>query len=1042
MAVNFRVPSSPTKSIFEIDTFLGVDLTNSGTNIDENRSPNAPNMVRYVPGKVRKRTGYSTDTVFGNGLNTNLAIGADDKEYSLTIKSDEYTVLYKLFMPKDSEKDQTCYFEFDYMSEGRFWLPYAGWISASPDEFTHYKKKVMAAAGTGTGEITIVSSQSYPEQEVKFKNFSFMFDQDENYVWHKAPKYFVYRETNDPVYGCHIIKKGTFDGNRVVNVNRALGTSPEYITETLTTSKKTLYTLGDYVYPGRKVFVDFVYEGVGDNVVINIVGKEYTLEPSDVPVTFSEEIVSNRTEALNLITVVSNGVSTFKFKEFSLTYEKDDYYAWNVAPEDIGEKFYIEDTFFSETKNYSIIEEVNDTSNISSGKATVTATLGNSTTNVLSYSHIKFSLHTASYKPLSSLKVELVSNTGETQWERTYTDHLLSEEFNIYVGTGGRSKYIEKIVITYSVSGSSTSGTACWTSIKGITVNKVTPRTSYAVSSKYYVYHTGNDIYLKVNNGTEFTKVYSGANASISSSWQLGDMLFILDGKNIYSYAVGDSTVKPLADGEGYIPTITIGKSPKGGGNSYDDINMIQPAFYEMFYVSESENQVTTFFLSFGELDSTPVKAWVLNSNGSWVEKEEGSDFIVNRGTGMIDFFSSPGTSPLTGEDNVKILAYRTVPGYKERITNCTIGTLFGVNGAADRLFLSGNPDYPNYDWYSEQYDPTYFPDTGYSALGLSSSAIVGYAIVNNYLATFKDEYEPSQSVFIRSGDTMTDESTGILRSVFKLINTLQGNGVIAPRSFGYMQTEPLFLTRSGIYAITAQDITGEKYAQNRSFYLNGALTQEPNLEKAYAVVYDDMYILALNNKLYILDGLQPTRTDKSEPYATRQYVAFLCTDVPANCMWTDEQALWFGTEDGHICRFATDKDDLESYNDDGKAISCCWETPDLDGKLFYKNKSFRYIAIRMMSALRTSVKLWSMARGAWNFIKEDVNTGIFFDFEHIDFEAFSFSTDRTDKVAHSKIRVKKVDKAKFKIENSNVNEPFGLMNLALEYIESGNFKG
>lgn len=496
--------------------------------------------------------------------------------------------------------------------------------------------------------------------------------------------------------------------------------------------------------------------------------------------------------------------------------------------------------------------------------------------------------------------------------------------------------------------------------------------------------------------------------------------------------------------GDGYIPTVTIGKRPNGGGTPYESFNMLQPGFYETFYVGlDDKEDVGSFYLSQNELDSTEVKVWVLNENAGWDLKKENVDFTVDRQHGIVYFkFDPPGRSPLTGEDNVKVLAYKTFPGYKERITNCTIGTLFGVNGASDRLFLSGNPDYPNWDFYSEQNDPTYFPDTGYSSLGLSTSAIVGYAIVNNYLATFKDEYEPSQTVFIREGDLITDEKTKISSPAFKLINTLQGNGVIAPHSFGYLQTEPLFLTRSGIFAITPQDMTGEKYSQNRSFYLNGALTKEPNLENAIAVVFNDMYVLALNNKFYILDGLQSTRTDRSEPYATRQYVGFYCTDIPANCLWVDDQALWFGTADGRVCRFSTDIEELDSYNDNGEPIYCCWETPDLDGKLFYKNKSFRYIAIRMMAALRTSVKLWNMARGSWNFIKEDVNTGIYFDFDHIDFSKFTFSTDQTDKVAHSKIRVKKVDKARFKIENGNLNEPFGLLNLALEYVESGNFKG
>ena len=195
---------------------------------------------------------------------------------------------------------------------------------------------------------------------------------------------------------------------------------------------------------------------------------------------------------------------------------------------------------------------------------------------------------------------------------------------------------------------------------------------------------------------------------------------------------------------------------------------------------------------------------------------------------------------------------------------------------------------------------------------------------------------------------------------------------------------------------------------------------------------------------MYILDGLQATRTDRSEPYATRQYVGFYCTNVPAVSMWTDEQALWIGTRDGRVCRFATDVDDINSYNDDGEPIYCCWETPDLSGKLFYKNKTFRYFAIRMMKALRTSVKMYAMKNGVWasDPVKTDTQTGLSFDFGDVDFSRFTFSTDQSEKVVHTKIRIKKVDKARFKVENDALNEPFGLFDWALEYIESGNYKG
>ena len=479
---------------------------------------------------------------------------------------------------------------------------------------------------------------------------------------------------------------------------------------------------------------------------------------------------------------------------------------------------------------------------------------------------------------------------------------------------------------------------------------------------------------------------------------------------------------------------------------------MLTRGFIESYVVTEAKATEKSFYLSQNDLASDTVLAWVMNAQGEFVEKTEGTDFDVDREHGIVTFRTAPGISPLDGHDNVKIQAYRKDdptnpddPHYADRINKCKFGTRFGVNGAFDRLFVSGNPDFPNSDWYSEEWDCTYFPDLGYSQLGSSRSAVVGYSIISNYLAAHKDEMEQDLSIILRQGDYVTDENTGIDHPSFKIINTLQGAGAIATNSFAYLCTEPLFLTRSGLFAVTAQDITGEKYAQSRSFYLNGKLTQEKfeDLQKSIACIFNDMYLLSVDHdRLYVLDGLQPIRTDKSEPYATRQYVAFYCDNLPIHYMWERENRLFFGTQDGRICRFFKDKENLYSYNDDGEAIKCQWETPDIDGQLFYKNKSLRYIALRVGAAIATSVEIWVMDRGIWKFVKKDTTFGRYFSFQYLIFSKLAFTGNKTQKVSRTKVRVKRVDKYRLRFVNDELNEPFSIYNIANEYTERGNYKG
>lgn len=536
-----------------------------------------------------------------------------------------------------------------------------------------------------------------------------------------------------------------------------------------------------------------------------------------------------------------------------------------------------------------------------------------------------------------------------------------------------------------------------------------------------------------VHSGTKLYKgddeVYSEANDERSQSWQFGENLYIVDGKALLTY---DGTDVKLTSTVAKIPTLTIAKSPTGGGTPFEDLNLIQPAFIELFAGTETDK---VYSMTFSGLDAV-VLVEELQSNGTWKTLSAGTDYTADLAAGKVTFTTAPGKSPITGEDNVRITASRLVAGYADRINKCRFGTLFGVNGAADRLFLSGNPDFVNYDWHSGQNDPTYWPDTGYSVIGTEKSAIVGYSIINDRLATHKDDQADGRNVVIRQGDLVDSEA------VFPVVNTLQGQGAVATYSFAYLVNEPLFLTKLGVYAITAQDITGEKYAQNRSFFVNGKLLEEENLQEAFAFVYKDLYWLCINGVAYILDGLQPLQTDKSMPYSTRQYAAFYRTNVPARVMWEREGQLFFGSPDGRICQFYDDPASQLSYNDDGQPIYCCWETPDFSGKLFYKNKTFRFLAVRLAAAIATSVKLYGRRRGIWTFIKEDDTRARYFNWQYLDWSKFSWSNDETPQVITTKVRIKKVDKSRFRLENDVLNEPFGINDVAIEYVENGNFKG
>lgn len=928
MAVNFSVPASPKKNVIEIDNFLGVDLTNTGSNIEETRSPNAPNIIRDVPGKVRKRTGYQTIKKF-----------------------DEGGVIYGVHVVKTTTG------------------------------LSNYRRNICATRSLNYTELA----------------------------------------AGDSIY---------------------------------------IYSNNCSLPAGSTVHIQFKYKTTG---ILSFSPYYETLVPTALNTLNSETEFSNNYK----IDEVTNCFQITNTSGTKVDIVLEDIMIYFIEESEGYNQNYISYSEISETSLYTIGENYKCGNALGSGNADYVI----NTLDVMGLVQANFLLEvTASSGTITKVTVNFKGDRDGTEILlpaqcvfKSYQSggYLISQVLDPAINHTDYDVNNCKVTKAYVQIECTDASATLNVKLSDITLYKLSLKDDFDDKDYTRLVHISNKMYLETNGN--YRELTDKMNAHISLAWQNDKKLYIIDGKNylvydhdtlmLYDVVNSIPTSDNNAENIAYVPTVTIAKTPSGGGVSYEDLNLLTTAFIELF---EGDEVSTNYQLSFSDLENRQVKAWILNEGGGWDEKVQNVDFDVDLTNGVVRFFSAPGKSVLTGEDNVKILAYKSNEGYKERISGCTIGALFGVNGAADRLFLSGNPNYLNLDWHSGQYQFNYFPDTSYAKLGSDTSAIVGYSIVNNYLATHKDENDPTQAVIIREGDLITISETSSVASTsgeentiynqepaFKIINTLQGSGAIAPYSFATLQTEPVFLTRSGVQAITPQDMTGEKYSQTRSFYLNGRLLEESNLESATALVYNDMYFLFVNSNVYVLDGLQAVRTDRSAPYSSRQYCAFFLTNIPASIAWVENNELWFGTNDGRLCKFYSDKEALESYNDDGKAIPCWWETCDMDGNLFYKNKTFRYMAVRLKSNIKTGVTMYSQTRGLWTLIKEskEISNKIF-KFSTLVFSQLTFNNDTSDQVVSSKLRVKKIDKARFKLENSELNEPFGIQNLAFEYVESGNFKG
>ena len=151
------------------------------------------------------------------------------------------------------------------------------------------------------------------------------------------------------------------------------------------------------------------------------------------------------------------------------------------------------------------------------------------------------------------------------------------------------------------------------------------------------------------------------------------------------------------------------------------------------------------------------------------------------------------------------------------------------------------------------------------------------------------------------------------------------------------------------------------------------------------------------------------------------------------------------GMQQGNLFRsLIDDATNQKSYNDNGKAISARWDTAELSGKLFSTRTktSVRSPTLCLRLRLQRGAKVFARVKGVWSEIFDSGARAMYFDFTHINWERINFSTDDTPRTIGGKIKIKKVDKVAFSLRNEQLNEPFGIYSLAMEYTENGNYKG
>ena len=356
----------------------------------------------------------------------------------------------------------------------------------------------------------------------------------------------------------------------------------------------------------------------------------------------------------------------------------------------------------------------------------------------------------------------------------------------------------------------------------------------YAFNGKtHMIVHTGDKLYQ------DSAVIYSNMAKNKSNFFVFNNILYIKDGEKYLRY---DGT--EVKEVEGYIPTTSISRSPTGGGKIYEDVNLLNPIRKNSFC---SDGASTEYVLDVESIDSDyKVRAWI--------DDKETTDFKVNYSTNKITFNNAPKEPDTPGADNVVIQFKKEVKGYRDRIDKCTLVEVFD-----NRVFFSGNKDYPNFLWHCSLDNPEYCSDLDYYTEGTNDSSIKAIVSGNNALWVMKEPSQTNTTIFYHN-PTVDADYGKIYPSTHSSISTgcmttgINFNDAIC------------FFSDRGLEAISG-DVTTEQVIGHKSSLVDNKLLNESKYKDMILEEWEGYLLVIVGNKVYLADSRAVVNINENTEY-------------------------------------------------------------------------------------------------------------------------------------------------------------------------------
>lgn len=390
----------------------------------------------------------------------------------------------------------------------------------------------------------------------------------------------------------------------------------------------------------------------------------------------------------------------------------------------------------------------------------------------------------------------------------------------------------------------------------------ITATTSYVPSTHKLTLNSsllveGSIIVVTYTEGslTTAAALFSSMNKRKSTSFVFNNLLYVIDGKN---YLVYDGSAVSDVGENAYIPTTYINIIPSGenadAGAEHEQRNILSPYFKHTFI---ADGTTKSFQLNDKEIEG--VKEVKLYG-------EVVTEYEVNLTDGVVNFSTAPKKPEEAGNypefyAGIEITAKKSITSISgitdnevdvnNIITSCSIATIFD-----NRVFLSGNPKYPNHIFFcgrnSTGYvDPSYFGILNYMQDGVGTTPITGMIPVADTLMALKGDTQQDGSVFFH---TPTDTGNNITPTIYPSTQGLAGVGCLGA-CVNFLD-DPVFISRLGVEAVGQLSVRYERAIEHRSSLIDAKLVNL-DLSKASLEEWDGYLLVLIDGKIFMADSRQ-----------------------------------------------------------------------------------------------------------------------------------------------------------------------------------------